>query len=314
MSDNRFEIKIIKEADGSDANLNNLSVAAAKSLSDILSSLSRIAEYENQDGSVKISITKGSACAAIEAPEAKLTVIKNNIEKVTEYKSEDDVYIENLRKIQEVIKSNGLTYQIYLKEVNTPRIDYLDKFKQNRKFRKRRHVKKYDKRFHMEFFTGKLFAVGGKNPNIHIESAGEPYPIDCDENQAIIVNKFLYKEVRISAWTKVAENEKPKYYLCDHYINEETYQDLRDFVKYNTNLNGTEILKNIHYKLQEYLVNHDLGNARKFIRLFTSNLVDIQRQRSILIVLKEFRDHEKFQDLYDQLIALIEKETKKPVL
>lgn len=313
MADNRFEIRIVKEADGSDATLENLSVAAAQSLAEILESLSKIAAYENQNNDVRIKVTKGSACAAIEAPSNKLVVIKDNIEKVTNYESEDEVYVKSLRNIQDVIKSNGLTYEAFLSD-DTSVTNILDKFKQDRTFRKRRTVKKYVKKFHVEFFSGQLFAVGGKNPNIHIESAGESYPIDCDEKQAIVVNKFLYQNIKISTWAKVAEGKKPVYYFCDHYINETTYKTLKEFVQLNTGLSGTEIFKNIHYSILDFVQTQDFGGLRKFIRLFTSDFVDVQRQRAVLMTLKEFKNHEDIEDLYENLVELIESKTKKPIL
>lgn len=313
MADNKFEIKIIKEADGSDANLADLSVAAAKSLAEILESLAKIAEYENNNDDVKIKVTSGSACAAIEAPAPKLAVIKNNIDKVATYESEDDVYITNLRNIQEVVTANGLTYEAHFKSDNLI-VDLTETFKQPRKFRKRRSVVKYTKRFHLDFFDGRLIAVGGKNPNIHIESSGESYTIDCNEEQARIVNKFLYQDIKISTWVKTAPNKKPKYLFCDHYINDQIYSRLKNFATNNTSYTGTEILKHIHYTTIDYLQDQNYGELRKFIKLFINELVDVQRQRSIITTLKEFRDMEEVKDLYQKLITLIESQTKKPVL
>ena len=166
----------------------------------------------------------------------------------------------------------------------------------------------------MEFFTGRLYAVGGKNPNIHIESVGETYPIDCDEAQARVVNKFLYQDVFISTWVKTAPHKKPKYYFCDHYVNENVYQSLRDFVEHNTSLEGTEVLKHIHYRVVDYVNEGDFGNLKKFLRLFTSDIVDIQRQRTVLTVLKSYKDSDDIKSLFDSIAGLIQKQTKKPVL
>ena len=131
MSNQKFEIKILKEADGSNANLADLSVSAAKSLAEIIESLSRIAEYENSNGEVRLKVTTGSACVAIEAPAPKLTAIKNSVDKVADYDSEDEVYVENLRKIQQVIQSNGLIYDATITNDDGV-INLLDKFKQQR--------------------------------------------------------------------------------------------------------------------------------------------------------------------------------------
>ena len=92
------------------------------------------------------------------------------------------------------------------------------------------------------------------------------------------------------------------------------YQSLRDFVEHNTSLEGTEVLKHIHYRVVDYVNEGDFGNLKKFLRLFTSDIVDIQRQRTVLTVLKSYKDSDDIKSLFDSIAGLIQKQTKKPVL
>lgn len=313
MSDSKFEIKIVKEANGSDVELDNLSIQASESLIRIMQALANLAKIDDS-GNTKISIQSGSAEAAlvgdsyVESLSDTLTVVANN-------KSDNEKFVRNFRIIQDVIKENGLSYEASFKSNGHLERDVIQLFEQPKTFAKKRKKRIKNHPFHLEFFSGKLIEVGGKTPNIHIESAGESYTIECSEKQAILVNKFLYQKILLSTWVKKDANLKLNYYFCDFYKESdvEMYLEFKDFIRGNTNARGTEALKQIHYKLEKILSSEDYGKARKFIKLFKTDIADVGRLRTILLNTKAFQKHEKFEDILEEVVDLIERKTKQPI-
>lgn len=309
----KFEVKILKEVDGSDVSLENLSIEASRALVDILEAMTNIAASQNENDTLSVSIRPGSACVAIEGDYQYVEKISNTLEVVADNQSEDPIIVDYFRNIQSTIKRNGLEYGASFIS-DDDEVDVINIFKESKKFTKKRKKTIRKHNFHVEFFEGRLIEIGGKNPNIHIEEGNIKYTIDCTELEARRIRDLLYADVLISAWAKPNANGKIKYTFCDHYVNRELYIDFKDFIKQNIKEIGTAPLKGIHYKLADFLKDDDLGKAKKFIKFFNSELTDISRLRTILLNTKAFKNEEQFMDVTESIIELIERKTKKKLI
>lgn len=306
----KIQIILDKYPDGSNIELDNMSLGAAKILLDIVEAFTKIAEIENNPN-IKIGIKSGSAC--LEIDDAK--VIYDNFLKVV--KEEDDRsndYVNNLLIVQDKVLNSEYSFKaIYTNRLNesVPIINLFDnKFKQRRERKVIKHI------FNIDFFKGKLYESGGKIPNFHIEQNGTKFKIKCEEAQAIEVGKFLYKEVKISAWGKLNANNKMTYEFCDIYNanQDDFYGDFKDFIRDNNSMSGTEPLKHIHYKLKTYYSQGKFKESRKFIKLFCNETADVNRLRAILLISKPFKENEHITDLLKIIEVLIEGKTKRKVL
>ena len=106
---NKFEIKIVKEANGNIVHLNKMSLQASQSLVKIIEGINKIIEAEN-DPSINVKLVEGCVGVEIEAPIAKMNTIQSEVKKVLNKESRNIPYLEALREIQTVIKANGITY------------------------------------------------------------------------------------------------------------------------------------------------------------------------------------------------------------
>jgi len=305
MADSKLEIRIIEDQEGTHIDLNNLTLEASKSIQIILDSFSKIIEEENNDNLV-ISIKEGSACVAINAPEHQLEIVHNKFQEVLNHRSTDGVYVDSLKAIQKRVQFIDLKYQISY--VNpTSSVNLLEGFKQTRKFKKKRRSPLRDQNLKLTFIKGKMIEIGGKYPNIHIEQGFDSYTISCSEKQARRVQGYLYNEnVMISAWTKKNIDGKFLYSFCDHYVNEELFNELNTFIEENLTLSGTRPLKDLHNKLVECLKNEDFGKVKKIIKLFKTDLTDINRLRTILRSTKYFKSEDELKEILIATVDLIE--------
>lgn len=316
MNTGKIEFKITTDVDGKPVELDSLSVQATKSLIVIIENLSKIAELENDknNSDIRINISKGSASVSIEAPVSKIIKIQNNIELVRKNdKNRSSTYVDSLNALTQLVKSNGLLYEAYTNTTGAD-IPIIDIF--SKKYKTKRKTTKNELYFNLEFFKGKLIENGGIKPNIHIEIAGNKHKISCTEEEAIKVNKFLYKDVKISAFGKLDANNKMTYKFCDIYndLAYDYFSDFNEFIKLNKSLKGTEPLKQIHYRLKDYYSAGEFKESRKFLRLFCDEVVDVNRLRSILLISKSFKNNEDIKDLLDCIEKNIENKIKSKIV
>ena len=310
MSKEKIEIILDKYPDGSNIELDNMSLDAAKILLDIVQAFTKIAETENNPN-IKIGIRTGSACFTIDDAE---TIYDNMLKVVNEDDDRSNDYVANLLIVQDKLQNSDYKFKaIYTNKLDIEEqiINLFDK-----KFKQRRERKVIKHIFNIDFFKGKLYESGGKIPNFHIEQNGIKYKIKCKEEQAIEVGKFLYKEVKISAWGKLNTNNKMTYEFCDIYNanQDDFYGDFKDFIRDNNSMSGTEPLKHIHYKLKSYFSNGNFKESRKFMKMFCNETADVNRLRAILLIAKPFKDNEDISDLLKTIEELIEVKIKRKVL
>ncbi|MFH6943970.1 hypothetical protein [Flavobacterium sp. FlaQc-50] len=310
---NKIEIIIDKEHNGNDVSLSGLSVNTTNALIEILSALRNIAVHEGKPD-IKIGLVEGSACAVLEGEQETMEVIHRSIMKVVDNDpNRENFYVDNLQVIKEQINERGFEVKVrYLK--NGDQTSLREAF--NVPFRKKRIRTNIENNFNIEFFHGKLQSNGGDNPNFHIISDFNKYVISCTERQAQIVNQFLYKEFRFSAWAKMGPNNKMLYQYCDIYESNQRdfYNEFRRFFSELKRLEGTAAIKKIHYKLKEFYSNNEFAEARKFIRIFLNDTVEVSTLMAILIISKRFKNHPELEELLGQVEELIMSKTKKPVL
>ncbi|TVZ47976.1 hypothetical protein [Olleya sp. Hel_I_94] len=312
MSDSKLEIKIIEDQQGAHIDLDNLSVDASKSLQIILESFTRIAQEENNED-FSISIKKGSACIALSAPETKLHIVHKKVIDVLEYNSSNETYVESLKAIQQRVGFKDFKFEIiYSDSQNNEIVDLLPGFKQNRKFSRKKRIARKNQPLKIKFIQGKLYEIGGKRPNIHIQQGLESHKIKCTELQAKKVKGLLYNEdVMFSAWETIGADKKTVLTYCDNYVNKDLFDELESFMVLNLNQNGTKPIKDLHNILVENIKIADFGKVKKIIKLFKTELTDVNRLRAILLCTKPFKDRDDLNELLISVFDLIEKKLKK---
>ena len=307
MNQNRLEIKILKDTNNAHIDINAMSLRASQALVTLLDSLTKIIELTPDHKNIKIQITSGSAIIAAEGE--KIAKTKSELEKIFENKSTNKELVEQWRRIQTVFCSNGLQYDasFYEKGKKTS-------FSQELLTRQKLRVKPTKRKTYntgIEFITGKLMSVGGKNPNIHVEVEGKVMPpIGCTETNASKAKTYLYQTIRFCAW--VNENSGIKHYtLCDSYFQENIYEELNEFTTAFFAEEEIEALKKLHYQIRQYLDKGQYGEMRKLLRLFIHESTDINILKMILIVTQSVKEHEKLKLQIEAIQNLFDKRYKQ---
>lgn len=307
MSQGRLEIKIIKDKSSADVDIHAMSLGAAQAFVILFESLTKIVELTPNNKDVKIQITSGSAVMAAEGETVKKA--HEEFDKILENNSVNGELVEQWRRIQKVFTSNGLQYDacFYDGEIETPIYSVL----RNRPKLRVKFNPHITFKADLEFITGKLIAVGGKSPNIHVEVDGKALsPISCTELNASKAKAYLYQTIRFSAWSKQTLKGR-QLTLCDSYANEDSFEEFKNFIKELSFKEEVEALKQLHYQTRSYLDYQEYGKLRRFLRLFTNEGTDINILKTILIVTQSVKNNERIKEQIQTLQDLFNKRFKQ---
>ncbi|MDV6170215.1 hypothetical protein R1T16_17395 [Flavobacterium sp. DG1-102-2] len=310
---NSIEIIIHKEADGSDIDMENMSVEAANMVIELLTALRNIATFEGNPD-ITVGLKEGSVCQMIQdhGAGAGIDSIKSNFVKVYQGSNErSNVYVNNLRVVQKALSSEldvDINFVRGAQKVSVKR--YFTK-----QFKLRKVRDEVEQNFHVEFFDAKLKLNGGDKPNFHVERAHSKFTVDCTEEQARKIGLYLYQQVKFSAWAYV-KKDKIQYQFCDLYNNldRDYYIEFKSFFQALNAAAENDAIKSIHYKLKDFYSNYEYKEARKFIRLFCYKTVNPNFLMSILIISKAFKDNEDLKDMLAKVEDILSKITKRQVL
>lgn len=291
-----IEIILKKDSKGNDVNLNNMSLNDSKSIREILDALIRIAEYETDLG-LKIGLEKGSAAHKLIGSHENLTIVYSKIEDAANNsKNRDNLYIDQLNIIHKNFKKFN-DVEVFYNSKDFLKKDIKHIF--NRRFRKRRVKSDIENNFHLKFFNNAtLQQNGGLKPNFHLTYLDDSYTIQCSKEEAQKVNRFLYNEIKISAWV-IQKKHKVIYTFCDLYVgNSSDYFDrFNKFIKELKKKKGTESFHFISKELERFYNENNYAGANKFIRLFLNELATPSYLRTILVISKGFKNHEEMKNI-----------------
>ena len=306
MIEHKLELKINKEADGSSINLDALSVTATQSLIVLLQSITQIIELTPNSSGITIQVKKGSATILADTSPQQLEAIENSFNEVVTYKSNNRELIDSWKKIQSIVKANGLEYEInFIRGQNKRPVTEF--FKQRKRFSISRNASSKD--YDLIFLKGKLNAVGGTKPSIKLLTSGAKLEIiSCHAKQAVRITKLLYSNVFIAVWRKKVKvkgsNDK---FFCDSYIDSKYFDMFNAFFLRNQNHEDiSDYFVAIHYQMKELLDVGDFPGVKKFMRLFNHASSSVGELKTILIITKSFQQHPDLIDMREEIKELLE--------
>ncbi|MCM5528987.1 hypothetical protein [Parasegetibacter sp. NRK P23] len=309
MSNNRLELKIKKDANGVDIDLENLSIGTVGTFITFVESLKCIIENSIANDEVRIKITKGSACVSTEVTEDQVIKLQDDFQKVVSNGSLSNPSIFNSwNAIHEIIAANGVEYEVnFCKNDITTSI--LGELKNKDIFRARRSKRK-EKKWQLFFETGRMYAIGGKTkPNFHItrRSDHKELAFHFEERFAANYIKFLYSDVFISAWGYQESDGKYHYQIADVYAEENIYNDLRLFFQQLTLARGEDRLRQIFAQIRICLDDGNFGLLAKILRLLNNDYWNVSDLRTSLLITKSFKQHPKIAELREEIKEKLEK-------
>lgn len=305
MSENKLELKVIKDSDDSDIDLNNLSLDAAKSFLILFDSLTKIVELTPNNEGVTLQIISGSAVAVANGTASQIESVETCFDEIVNHVSTDKEIVSKWRAIQELVCKNGLQYEINIYKDSEKR-PIFQTIKSAKQFRVKSNRIRPD--ITLKFLTGKLIEVGGKKPNIHLlDLDNNRFTINCDHANAKRANKYLYSDINVSVWFKNKEGSRAKYDFCDVYHSNEVYNDFSEFmIDYYNDFDEISALKKLHYKCKFFIDNNDFIHLNKFIRLFNHDANDLNELKTILVITKAFKEQEHIKLIRERIKFLFD--------
>lgn len=308
MTENKLEFIIKKDSAANDVELEGMSYEAAKAFSIIFNAVLNIIHLSDKREGVKIQIKPGSAVLVAEGSLEQIEEIQDSFNDIINFKSENKHLIKEWRSIQNLFLANGIQYEanIYLNDIKT---SVFVPLKTGKKIRAK--PVNTPLQSSLRFMTGKLIAVGGTNPNIHVEDPeGNRITIACTEKNARKANRFLYENIRISCWIKLY-NKEEKIELCDSYFEDGEFNMLKSFHEnFLATANEIDQLKLLHYKSRDFLDVKNYGHFRKFLRLYIHESTDVNILKTLLIVTQSFKTNDSLKEMREAMKIIFDKKIR----
>lgn len=290
--------------------MDNMSIGVSNALLTILKATTRIVELTPDSKNIRICVKEGSAVVSIQGPAVE--AVRKQFTQIVERRSFNKELVEEWRSIQTLFSSNGIQYEASFMIGNSS-TSIVDSLKSKKQFRTKRKIRP-PVSLNIVFITGKLIAVGGKNPNIHIENEkNDRIVISCTELGANKAKAFLYKKIMVCSWCTKAPGHD-KFELCDSYWENQVdlFNEFRDFVsRLSKAKDEIDSLKMLHYKCQEILKEQDYKKFRKFLRLFNTEKQDINILKTLLIVSRPFANQDNIKPIFQEIEQKFKKKFEK---
>ncbi|BBN96035.1 hypothetical protein DEIGR_100510 [Deinococcus grandis] len=176
-----LKIRVEGEFDGRKVSLSNVPLAAMTTSFEALKKL--LARTSNMADQTSVSLVEGSVCVEAHLPTDAAVVLGRSTRERT--LSESDPYAEFVRTLERAASQSGLTYSVYEDQSELTRITPERGASLTITQRKWIHTSM--------MIYGFLFNMGGKNPNIHVET--EEYGrvrIDIDQRSIRSLQLYQY--------------------------------------------------------------------------------------------------------------------------
>jgi hypothetical protein len=302
MSSGKLKLTITEDSNGQRVHLNSMTLKESKALVVLLDALTTIVEQSTNGDQVKLQVIDGSVELVADAAEKVIKQIEADFQEVSCNRSANKELVESWRKVQDLVKANGLYYKAVFDHGGRS-VSILDTLINSKRFKAKSNRRKAE--YELLFIDGRLNENGGNIPNLHIiDNSGKKYTIDCTEPQARKVNSLLYQPIKLTVWSKVTSISN--YVFCDFYLEKYVFDDFSDFIKSNQD-DFDSFLNKLHYKIKGYLDDKDFKTLRQFLRLFIHISSDASTLKTILIITKSFRDNEELKSIRQEIKALLEK-------
>ncbi|MCJ8163803.1 hypothetical protein MKJ04_03050 [Pontibacter sp. E15-1] len=203
----------LTEANNEVVSLRSMSVEAIESFLIAVSALKTIAVSIVHDERLNFSISEGSAQCELEASEEVLASIYKELDNAIKGNSTDKQVAGNLRSIQDQIKRESYKYRFLYKRNQQPPINLQVRLAESKRISLKRSKNKYN--YKLKVIRGFLNQIGGNKPNYHFDyGSGQSITIECTIEQAIEVNRYLYKEIESLVLCKEwsIEDKKDEYF------------------------------------------------------------------------------------------------------
>lgn len=290
---NQFQITL-EEIDGHKVNLESMSSQQLSSFITVLSSLKSMTKSMTKDDDLTFRIRKGSAICEAIAP--SMDDLIEEVELAINGQSDNKEITTHLRTIQDELKKDNYGYTFFYQGTDSS-LNLHEKLKRSKRIRAK--SKTNIATYKVECLSGKLNAIGGVNPNYHLDfSLGESLIINCSEEEAKVINLNLYNPLSVLVVCKEYENENKKDERQHKIIVEEKYADLlRDYLRlyYDKSKSFVEQLTVTYDFVYDLFDKEDREESLKILKyllcVFNFKHFHLSEIKTLLVLSKSYKNH-----------------------
>lgn len=303
MSDNEILFRITEFDNGEEIFLDNMSIEVADKFQDFLKLFTDLAKLYQTNNDIKVNVYKGSAAFALKSNKSKIELINDDFVAICEDRLDNPDSARCLRKIQDEIKN--VPYKMELAIIIDNNVKpYLSHFRRDKRFKvpvqaRLRRISS------IEFIKGELEEIGGKSINFHVllPETTTRIIVSCkDKSEAKRIGHYIFSNV----FVVVQKNETSKIVrnFLDVYNSQQEFEYFMNWYEDIQSLEGIERYDKIYSTFEAILEDATkeweikLKRIRKHIRLFDSKHTEPGMLRTILIVLKPFKDNLILSEYY----------------
>lgn len=310
MSDDKLILKINK-SDSKESSLSSLNVEETDTLISLMTSLRDLCDNAIDSKNLKIELKEGSIVTALRGPSSSMSPIFENFENVINRKSTNSVDVDSWKRIQLALQNSNFDIDASIVKKGVKK-DIKTVVVNSKTFKKA--LSRTKTTWKLEFYTGKLNAIGGKNPNIHLLIDDTEYIINCSELAAVhvIKNVNLYEVVRLAAWTKVnGKNEVIERELSEIYLNKDHFDEYKSLVNSYRENSLHKFIDNMYSISHPLLDSGRYSDFRKFMSLFVHKSWDLNVMKTMLVISKPFVEVKQIAQLRESLLLNYEAQKSK---
>jgi hypothetical protein len=303
---NKFSVSIKRDSNGNTLSYQDISIEGAAALKIIFHNLVDLAKLVDQNNDVRIAIKEGSLVSELKFPENRSDIART-IDSVVNGQSDNNDIIKCFKGIQDVIKLNGLSYEVS-HEADGRNRDLTAIFRGGN-FKLRR-TKKTIINSEVIFVEGRLYNVGGrKSTNFHIETGfSDIMKIRCSKEQAIHINSSLFEKIYVSVESIFGEEDEQIFYMLDSYNNEEIMGQYKQTYTNFTTLDYADKYAAFYDFVFDRLENNEnnkgINEIKHVLRLMNNSGAEAGFLRTALVALKPLKNE---PDLTIELKAVAER-------
>ncbi len=301
MAENKFVLRITKDANGQDIDIKAMSLETVKKFMVLAEAFTKIVELTPNNQKITLSITGNSIGMVAEGEDVK--TMKEQYEKAKEGDMQVRSLFQPYNAIQSLISANGYEFEA-IQFTDGEEKSIQQELKDNGVFKSKPEKKIFN--FFPIFVTGYFYEGGGKvKKNLHIQTveSDKTYKVACTPETSRRARKFLEGTIFISAW-KGSSTKGEEYLFCDAYDHPNMFNELKKFIDDIRDKDEIEVLSEIHDKIRQYIDKKYFGRLRKLIRLFLHESVDINILNEFLLLTPSVRHEEKIKDEIIKMEAL----------
>jgi len=291
--------------------LRSLSPEALDSFLRVISSLKLIASSIASSQEISFTIQEGSASfAVVESRNSNdLDEMYSEMERAINGDSENKSITSNLRVIQTQFKREEFNYSFNYNKSQGSVIELHSLLLNAKKITVKRRRRAYTHK--VKIISGFLNLIGGKNPNYHFDNgAGISLTIDCSQDDAKEVNKYLYQTIDVLVVCKEWTNEDKKdVYFHKTVIRRETVRLLKSFLReYYRKSNLLDKLRAIHDFTHSCINRNDFGFEilGYLLVAFNDNNFHLSEIKTLLVISKQFKENALIAGPREQLLTTYE--------